>query len=124
MQQINIENKSIQRIAQGSYFVFWGIFLNLLIGFIIRVIFVRFTTQDEYGVYSIAITIIGIFTTISTLGLGDGSTRYIAYFRGKNENQNVQDTIISSIIIGLITSILFMGISYSSSEIIACLLYT
>jgi len=119
MQQINIENKSIQRIAQGSYFVFWGIFLNLLIGFIIRVIFVRFTTQDEYGVYSIAITIIGIFTTISTLGLGDGSTRYIAYFRGKNENQNVQDTIISSIIIGLITSILFMGISYSSSEIIA-----
>lgn len=119
MQQINTVNKSIQKIAQGSYVVFLGIFLNLLMGFIIRIIFVRFTTQEEYGIYSIAITIIGIFTTISTLGLGEGSTRYIAYFRGKNEKQHVQDTIFSSIIIGSLTSILLMGISYSSSEIIA-----
>lgn len=119
MQQINIVNKSMQRIAQGSYVVFFGIFFNLLMGFVIRVVFVRFTTQEEYGIYSIAITIIGIFTTISTLGLGEGSTRYIAYFRGKNEEKHVQDTIFSSIIIGSLTSILLMVISFSSSEIIA-----
>jgi O-antigen/teichoic acid export membrane protein len=29
--------------------------------------------------------IISILATISALGLGEGSTRYIAYFRGKNE---------------------------------------
>jgi len=119
LQQINTVNNSIKKIAQGSYVVFLGVLINLFLGFIIKVILVRFTTQEEYGIYAIAITITGIFTTISTLGLSEGSTRYIAYFRGKDEKQNVQDTIFSSIIIGSISSILLMGISFSSSEIIA-----
>ncbi|AKB61541.1 flippase [Methanosarcina mazei] len=119
MQQLDTVNNSIKTIAKGSYFVFLGVMINLFLGFIIRIILVRFTTQEEFGMYSIAITITGIFTTISTLGLGEGSTRYIAYFRGKDEKQNVQDTIFSSIIIGLVSSILLMGISFSSSGIIA-----
>ena len=59
----------------------------MFLGFIGRIILVRFTTQTEYGIYSLALVIISIFVTISTLGLQEGSTRYIAYFRGKNEER-------------------------------------
>lgn len=116
-------NSSIKKIATGSLIVVIGTLFNLLFGFICRIIFVRYTSLTEYGVYSIAITIIGIFTTLATLGLDQGSTRYIAYFRGKEEKQNIQDIIYSSVILGIITSILFVGISYTSADFIATRIY-
>ena len=59
----------------------------MLLGFVSRIIIVRYITQSEYGIYFLALVIISIFVTISTLGLPEGSTRYIAYFRGKNEEK-------------------------------------
>ncbi|MBA7548631.1 hypothetical protein ES705_41096 [subsurface metagenome] len=82
-----IVNQSLQKIAKGTGIVFTGTIIGLLLGFISRVIIVRYTTQTEYGIYSLALVIISIFATISTLGLQEGSTRYIAYFRGKKEEK-------------------------------------
>ena len=82
-----IVNQSLQKIAKGTGIIFIGTIIGLLLGFIGRIILVRYITQTEYGIYSLALVIISIFVTISTLGLGEGSTRYIAYFRGKNEEK-------------------------------------
>ena len=70
-------------------FVFTGTIIGMLFGFVSRIIIVRFITQSEYGIYSLALVLMSIFVTISTLGLQEGSTRYIAYFRGKNEEGKV-----------------------------------
>jgi hypothetical protein len=59
---------------------FIGTIIGMLLGFVGRVILVRFTTQIEYGIYCLALVIISIFVIISTLGLSEGSTRYITYF--------------------------------------------
>ncbi|MGB2840866.1 MAG: oligosaccharide flippase family protein [Halobacteriota archaeon] len=75
-----IVNQSLQKIAKGTGIVFTGTIIGLLLGFIGRIILVRYTTQTEYGIYCLALVIISIFATISTLGLKEGSTRYIAYF--------------------------------------------
>jgi len=82
-----IVNQSLQKIAKGIGIIFTGTIIGLLLGFIGRVIIARFTTQTEYGIYCRALVVISIFATISTLGLTEGSTRYIAYFRGKNEEK-------------------------------------
>ncbi|MGB3459335.1 MAG: oligosaccharide flippase family protein [Halobacteriota archaeon] len=80
-------NQSLQKIAKGTGIIFTGTIIGMLLAFVSRVIIVRYTTQSEYGIYSLALVIISIFVTISTLGLQQGSTRYIAYFRGKNEER-------------------------------------
>jgi O-antigen/teichoic acid export membrane protein len=80
-----IVNQSLQKIAKGTDIVFTGTIIGLLLGFIGRVILIRFTTQTEYGIYSLALVLISIFVTISALGLQQGSTRYIAYHRGKRK---------------------------------------
>ncbi|MGB2842995.1 MAG: oligosaccharide flippase family protein [Halobacteriota archaeon] len=82
-----IVNQSLQKIAKGTGIVFIGTIIGMLLGFVGRIILVRFTTQTEYGIYCLALVVISIFVTISTLGLSEGSTRYIAYFRGKNEEK-------------------------------------
>jgi len=114
-----IVNQSLQKIAKGTGIIFIGTIIVLLLGFVGRVIIVRCITQSEYGIYSLAFVIISIFVTISTLGLQEGSTRYIAYFRGKNEGGKVKGIISSSIKIALTASIIFSLILFLSSDLIS-----
>lgn len=114
-----IVNESLRKIAKGTTIIFIGTIIGLLLGFVGRVVLIRFTTQCEYGIYSLAFTILSIFVVISTLGLGEGSTRYIAYFRGKGEEGNVRSVISSSIKIALATSISLAAISFFVSDFIS-----
>ena len=114
-----IVNQSLQKIAKGTGIVFIGSIIGMLLGFVNRVIIVRYITQTEYGIYSLALVIISIFVTISTLGLSEGSTRYIAYHRGKNEEGKVRGVISSSIKVAIIASISFAVISFLVSDFIS-----
>ena len=114
-----IVNQSLQKIAKGTGIVFIGTIIGMLLGFVGRVILVRFTTQTEYGIYCLALVVISIFATISTLGLSEGSTRYIAYFRGKNEEGKARGVISSSIKIAIIASISLAVISFFISDFIS-----
>jgi O-antigen/teichoic acid export membrane protein len=114
-----IVNQSLQKIAKGTGIIFTGTIIGMLLGFIGRIILVRYTTQTEYGIYCLALVVISIFVTISTLGLGEGSTRYIAYFRGKKEEGKVRGVISSSIKIAIIASISLAIISFFVSDFIS-----
>ena len=114
-----IVNQSLQKIAKGTGIVFTGTIIGMLLGFVGRVIIVRYITQSEYGIYCLALVIISIFVTISTLGLSEGSTRYIAYFRGKKEEGKVKGIISSSIKIAIVASISLAVISFFISDFIS-----
>ena len=114
-----VVNESLQKIAKGTVIIFIGTIIGLLLGFIGMVVLIRFTTQGEYGIYSLSFTILGIFVVISTLGLGEGSTRYIAYFRGKGDQRNVRSVISSSMKIALIASVALAVISFFVSDFIS-----
>lgn len=114
-----IVNQSLQKIAKGTGIIFIGTIIGLLLGFIGRVILVRYITQSEYGIYCLALTVISIFATISMLGLDEGSTRYIAYLRGKNEEGKARGVISSSIKIAIIASTSIATISFFTSDFIS-----
>ncbi len=114
-----IVTESLRKIANGSAIIFMGTIISLSLGFFTRIIIVRFTTQNEFGIYSLALTIITICGTLAMFGLQEGVTRNIAYFRGKKEKENVQGTIYSAIIISLAASFLVTFIVISSSSYIA-----
>jgi O-antigen/teichoic acid export membrane protein len=114
-----IVNQCLQRIAKGAVVIFIGMICGTLLSAIGNIILVRYITQSEYGIYSLSLVVIAIICTISTLGLGEGSARYIAYFRAKNEVDNVRAVVSLSVTIALISSILFAVISYISSDFIS-----
>ena len=114
-----IVNESLRKIAKGTTIVFIGTIVGLFLGFVGRIILVGYTTQIEYGIYSLAFTIFSIFVVIATLGLSEGSTRYIAYFRGTGEDENVSSVVSSSIKIALAASIALAAISFFVSDFIS-----
>ena len=92
-----IVNQSLQKIAKGTGIIFTGTIIGMLLGFPGRVVIVRYTTQTEYGIFSLALVLLNIFAMISTVGPQNGVTRQIAFFRGKKANEKVSGIVKSSI---------------------------
>jgi len=112
-------NQSLHKIARGTGIVFLGTVIGMLLGFGGRVLLARFFTQSEYGIYSLALIILNIAVIISTLGLNQGSTRQIAYYRGTGEAIKVQGVISSSLQLALIASIVLSVLLFSTSGLIS-----
>jgi O-antigen/teichoic acid export membrane protein len=119
MQTTQTVDETLKKVAKGTTIVLIGTIIGMLLGFGSRVIIVRYITQSEYGVYSLAVALVGIFGTVATLGLAQGATRYIAYFRGKNELSKIKGVVFSSLGFTLIASILLSLVLFFTSDILA-----
>jgi O-antigen/teichoic acid export membrane protein len=114
-----ILNDSLQQIARGASIVFAGVIATMALNFILRIVLVRYTSQDEYGVYSLALTIVSMICTVSLLGLDEGSPRYIAYFLGKSDGPKVKKIVFSTLGLALATSLVFAVALFVLSDTIA-----
>ena len=114
-----IVNHGLQKITKGTGIVFFGTIIGIGLGVIGRVLLARFFTQSEYGIYSLALVLLSIFVVISTLGLHEGATRQISYYRGRKDMSKVQGVITSSVQIALIASIFLSVILFFTSGIIS-----
>lgn len=110
---------SLLKITKGTGIALGGTFTALLLGFISRPMIARYGTEAEYGVYSLALVILNICTVIATLGLHQGVARNIAYARGKNDTERVQNLIPASLQFGLIASISLGIIIFLTADILA-----
>jgi O-antigen/teichoic acid export membrane protein len=119
MQTTQIIDETLKKVVKGTTIVLVGTVIGMLLGFASRVIVVRYITQSEYGVFSLAVTLVGIFSVIATLGLSEGAARYIAYFRGKNELAKIKGVIFSSLGFTLIASVLLSLALFFASDILA-----
>jgi O-antigen/teichoic acid export membrane protein len=96
-----IVTQSLHKIAKGTGIIFTGTIIGMLLAFVSRVIIVRYITQSEYGILSLALVLMSIFAMISTLGLVNGVPRQIAFFRGKKDSEKVSGIVKSSIFTAL-----------------------
>jgi len=74
-------------------------------------LFTSYLSPGDFGIYSLALTVISITGAIATLGLSDGVARYVAYFRGKNEDHKIHELITSAAVMGLTASVIAMLVS-------------
>jgi O-antigen/teichoic acid export membrane protein len=112
-------DNSLQQIARGTTIVFTGVIVSMALNFILRVVLVRYTSQDEYGLYSLALTIISMICIVSTLGLDEGSSRYIAFFLGRSESGRVKKVVLSTVKLALAASVACAAVLFMFSDAIA-----
>ncbi|WP_143767047.1 flippase [Methanocella conradii] len=112
-------DSSLRQIAKGTTIIFSGVIASMALNFILRVALVRYTTQGDYGVYSLALTIISMLCIVSTLGLDEGASRYIAYFLGKSDSSGVKRVIFSALALALAASLICAAALFIFSDAIA-----
>jgi len=110
---------ALQSIAKGTTVVFAGVVASLAINFLLRIALVRYTSEDQYGLYSLAITLVGVIGAIAMLGLDEGSARYIAYYAGKAENSRAGKVASLTLKIALASGMVFGVLLFSFSDALA-----
>ncbi|AMM41428.1 polysaccharide biosynthesis protein [Candidatus Desulfofervidus auxilii] len=110
---------SFKKVVKGTGVVFIGTILGTLLGFIFRVIVVRYITKAEYGLLSLSLAMINILVVVSCLGFINGVPRFISYALGKREYSKAWATIKTSISLVAVLSIFFALVLVSFSNYIA-----
>src|SRR5574341_204918 len=109
-------NSSLEKIAKGAAIAFVGMLAFTFFEFVTRVIIARYSTQGEYGAFSIGFALLNIFVMVSCLGLHGGATRCIAYFRGKGENEKVAGIVYSSLQLSAAAGLFFFLVVFLLSD--------
>ena len=112
-------SKSLKLLVKTSFIVLIGVIISKLLGYTYRIIIARYYGPEVYGLFVLALMVSGWFTAISALGLSDGLLRFVALYRGKNENEKVRYLLSLSINILLITSILSGFLLFALSDYIS-----
>ncbi len=112
-------NGSLKKIARGTGFAIVGMALGMFLGFITRLIIARYGLQANYGIFSLALVVLNLAVTISTLGLRRGATRYIAYFRAKGEGIKIGRTVSASLQLSVVASIIICLALFFTADAIA-----
>ena len=93
----DIVHDSLKKMAVGTSIVLIGTLVSMFFEFLSRILIIRSTSTAEYGIFSLALVILNIAVIIATLGLQNGATRQIAYYRGRNDLSRVYSSVVSSL---------------------------
>jgi O-antigen/teichoic acid export membrane protein len=116
---INIFSK---RMAKGAVIVFFGMLLSKALAYFYVALLARLGSS-EYGLLSLAISIVSFVSIFSLLGLNTGIIRYISYYKGKEDIKRIKGTILSSLKLSLPTSLILMILLFLFSEKISILIF-
>lgn len=112
-------NGSLKLLAKTSVIVFIGIMISKIVSYFYRIVIARYFGSEVYGLFSLALMVIGLVSTIAMFGISSGVFRYIAFYRGKGEPEKIRYIARMGIRFLVITGIISCVALFALSEIIA-----
>ena len=115
----NILDMSLKSVAKGTTLVLIGFFVYSFFFLISKLLIARFWTQSDFGVFSLAFSILNIFVAVTLLGLDRGVARNIAFYQGKKNYEVVPRILVSSLLLSMTSSVLVGILLFFSSDLLA-----
>ncbi|MEJ2271077.1 MAG: oligosaccharide flippase family protein [Candidatus Bathyarchaeota archaeon] len=108
--------------AKGGFNLFWGIAVSSIITAAAVMIVARILSEDEYGLFAIALTAPNLIQLVRDLGIDQATIKYIAQYKQENKTDKIKNilktTIIFELILGItLTLATFLLSSYIASNI-------
>ena len=98
----NNVQKSLNKAVKGTVIVFAGTVASIFLWFATKVIIIRNTTEEELGIYSLALAIATLISIFSLVGLNEGVARYVSISLGKGRPDQAERQIVSSLRMGTV----------------------
>ncbi|MBO8161760.1 MAG: flippase [Thermosipho sp. (in: Bacteria)] len=109
---------ALQRIARGTGIFFVGMIISTFFGFLSRTVVARYFSASDYGVFSLALTVLNIALVIAKLGFQNSLPREVAFYNERDPSK-IKALISTSLIIVSMNSIIWMAILIFKAEDIA-----
>src|SRR5208283_1306105 len=101
----DIINSSIKTAAKGTVIILFGTAAGNILWFATKLLIIRNTTVDQLGLYSLVFAITNVGTLIASLGIHEGSTKYISQFLSENKLSEASSIRKASVQIGILSGI-------------------
>ncbi len=115
--------KQLQKIVKGTGFILLANVVGTVLGFLFRIIVVRYISKSEYGLLSLAIAITNILAVFCSLGLVNSIPRFIAHSLAQRNYARILETIRVSIKVIVFSSIFVTSILFLFANRISVLLH-
>ena len=89
-------SRSMKIVARGGTMMLAGLFLAHVFTFTRRLVIIRILSENDYGLFSLGMSIVLFAYALSTLGLDPGAQRYIALYRGGKDSEGIKGTIYTA----------------------------
>jgi O-antigen/teichoic acid export membrane protein len=103
-----LEN-SLKSISKGAVFAGAGAVTAGILGYILKIVVARVWGVEEYGLFSLGLTVCSLASVIALFGLPIGVTRFIAFYRGRKEPAHVRETYTVGLKTGATLSLIVGG---------------
>lgn len=118
-QDTNQQAENLKTVVKGAGLFLLGYIISYVISFVYRVVIARSFGPANYGLLTIAITVVGVCRTLSLAGLDRGVIRYVGFYNGKNQEHKSKATINTAFILVTMFSIAVSAVIFLLSETIA-----
>jgi O-antigen/teichoic acid export membrane protein len=112
-------NSSLKLIAKSSFIVLIGLLISKILTYLYRITIARTFEPSAYGLFSIAVIFVSIFTTFAALGFDSGLLRFISLYRGSKELNKSRYLFRFSFKVIFVISLLFGLLLFLLSNFIA-----
>ena len=97
----------------------FGKTLTILIAGITFIIVARLLGPSSYGIYSVAMAVVTLFTVTGEFGIGVMFTKFIAEYSGKHDSRKIAELLVNGYFILLVVCLLLSLLSLAISGLIA-----
>ncbi len=112
-------NANIMSAAKGGGILTIGRLFSYATRFILAFLLARLMGAEDFGLYSLALTITALVSTVSLLGLDDAIMRYVAVYNGQKDDARLWGLLQFCISLTLVLSIALSVILYLAAEQVA-----
>jgi len=111
------------RAARVASFILIGKLVSFFIMAAAFIVIVRILGPSVYGVYTLAIAVAGFFGSVGNFGIGTALNKFIAEYRRKKDDENINLHIANGLFILLIAGIALSIITVAFSTYIAVFVF-
>jgi O-antigen/teichoic acid export membrane protein len=114
---------SLKKVVKGAGIFFIGTVLSRFITYFTRVFIARYYGPTDYGLFSLGLAVIGFAGAFSVLGLPTGITRYISYYKSKDQETHVKGILVFSLFATGLVSCIVGGVIFIVSPPLAVIIF-
>lgn len=87
----------IEKIVKGAFLVLFSMVFGKLFSYLYVILVATKLGSHEYGLLSLGMAILSFASALSILGLDEGIIRFVPFYKGKNEETLLKNTILTSL---------------------------
>jgi O-antigen/teichoic acid export membrane protein len=112
-------DSSLRTAVKGAALVLFGTVVSMLLWFAIKVFIVRNISVDDFGMYTLAVTVASVLSIVALLGIPQGITKYISIFLGEGRSGDAEAVSRSSLHAGAVSSLVACLLLFALSDPLA-----